>query len=225
MDSFSSRQLSTSMPSTNRLGSKAGLETKASTSPLRGSMATSAPRRSPKSCSTMACSLMSIDSTSVLPGVAGRLFRRRTARPPAEVSTLLEAGAAVQLGFVGLLQAQLADVLGAPVVGLLFLLPILHRLLLGGVDAADVADQVAAGLAQRVAAEQARLDFHPRKAVTLRDETGHLFIGQPVADGQGLEALAFFELALEAPPVPHLRCRGSGRVSRWSFPDRRPWRG
>jgi hypothetical protein len=75
------------MPSTNRFGSKVGLLTKASTSPERGSSATIAPRRSPNMCSIIAWSLMSIDSTTVLPGVAGWLFRRRTARPPALVST------------------------------------------------------------------------------------------------------------------------------------------
>jgi hypothetical protein len=41
-DSLSDFQFSVSMPSTNRLGSKLGLLTNASTSPLRGSMATSA---------------------------------------------------------------------------------------------------------------------------------------------------------------------------------------
>ena len=37
--------------------------------------------------STSFCSLMSIDSITVLPGVAGLLASLRTARPPAEVST------------------------------------------------------------------------------------------------------------------------------------------
>jgi len=74
------------MPSTNRFGSKLGLLTKASTSPLRGSIATSAPRRSPNSSSTSACKRMSIDITSALPGVAGLLLRRRTGWPLALVS-------------------------------------------------------------------------------------------------------------------------------------------
>ena len=86
-DSLSAFQFSTSMPSTNRLGSKLGLLTKARISPFLGSIATSAPRRSPNSCSTIACSRMSIDSTTALPGVAGLLFRRRTAWPPALIST------------------------------------------------------------------------------------------------------------------------------------------
>ncbi len=64
-----------------------GLLTKASTSPERGSIATSAPRRSPNMSSTSFCSWMSIDSTTALPGVAGVLASERTARPPAEVST------------------------------------------------------------------------------------------------------------------------------------------
>jgi hypothetical protein len=55
---------------------------------------------------------------------------------------------------------------------------------LGQVDAADVAQQVAARFAQRVVAEQPRLDLDTRKAKALRGETRHLFIAQPGADGQ-----------------------------------------
>ena len=87
IDSLSSFQLSTSMPSTKRLGSNVGLLTKASTSPERGSMATSAPRRSPNISSISACSLMSMDKRTVLPAVAGLARRLRMARPPALVST------------------------------------------------------------------------------------------------------------------------------------------
>ena len=61
--------------------------TKASTSPERGSMATSAPRRSPNMSSTSFCNLMSMLSMTVLPGVDGLLASLRIARPPAEVST------------------------------------------------------------------------------------------------------------------------------------------
>ncbi|MCY1381879.1 hypothetical protein D9M69_698390 [compost metagenome] len=85
-DSVSAFQFSVSMPSTNRLGSNVGLLTKASTSPVLGSMATSAPRRSPNMSSTSFCSLMSSDSITVWPGLAGWRDRRRTACPPAEVS-------------------------------------------------------------------------------------------------------------------------------------------
>ncbi len=87
MDSFSACQFSWSMPSTNRLGSNVGLETSASTSPFLGSSATSAPRRSPNRSSTIFCRRMSSDSMTVLPGVAGWLSSRRTAWPPAEVSS------------------------------------------------------------------------------------------------------------------------------------------
>jgi ABC-type taurine transport system ATPase subunit len=58
------------------------------------------------------------------------------------------------------------------------------------VDAADVADHVAAGLAQRVVAKQPRLDLHAGKAVALRGEARHLLVGQAGADRQRLEALA-----------------------------------
>ena len=96
--------------------------------------------------------------------------RRRVAPQPAHRTAagagldFFEAGAAVQLALVALLEAELADVLGALVVGLVVVVPVFHRLLLGLVDAADVAQQVAAHLAQRVAAEQPRLDLHARES-------------------------------------------------------------
>ena len=87
IESRSISQLSVSMPSTNKLGSNVGLLTKASTSPVVGSIATRAPRRSPNMSSTSFCSLMSSDNLTVLPGVAGLVASLRTARPPADVST------------------------------------------------------------------------------------------------------------------------------------------
>ena len=144
---------------------------------------------------------MSIDSTSVLPGVGGWLLRRRTARPPALVSTSSKPVVPCSSALVALLQAELADVLGAPVVGLVVVVPVLHRLLLGLVDAADVAQQVAADLAQRVVAEQPRLDVDAGEAEALRREARHLLVAELGADRQRLEALALFQQALEAAAV------------------------
>jgi hypothetical protein len=75
------------MPSTNRFGSKVGFDTKASMSPVSGSIATSAPRRSPNSCSASCCSRMSSDRIRLLPGVAGDVDSVRIGRPPALTST------------------------------------------------------------------------------------------------------------------------------------------
>jgi hypothetical protein len=91
---------------------------------------------------------------------------------------------AVQAAFVALFQAQLADVFGALVIALVGLVPLFHGLLFGHIDAADVAQQVAARLAQRVVAEQPGLDLHARKAEALRGETRHFLVGQPGTDGQ-----------------------------------------
>jgi hypothetical protein len=113
----------------------------------------------------------------------------------------LVAGLAVQAAFVALLQAQLADVLGALVVALVGFVPVFHGLLLGQIDAADVAQQVAARLAQRVVAEQPRLDLDAREAEALRGETRHFLVGQPGADGQRIGTLELFAQALEAAPV------------------------
>ena len=146
---------------------------------------------------------MSIDSTSVLPGVGAWLLRRRMARPPALVSTRSKPVWPCSSVFVALLQAELADVFGALVVGQLLVRPVLHLRLLGLVDAADVAQQVAAGLAQRIVAEQPRLHVHAGVAEALRHEARHLLVAELGADRQRIEALAFFEQPLEAAPVAH----------------------
>jgi hypothetical protein len=75
------------MPSTNRFGSKVGIETKARMSPLSGSIATIAPRREPNQVSTSFCRRMSSDITRFLPDLAGLRESERTARPPAVTST------------------------------------------------------------------------------------------------------------------------------------------
>ena len=112
---------------------------------------------------------------------------------------LLHAGDAVQGGFKALLHAQLADVLGAPVVG--FVVCVLDALLLVLVDAADVANGVAANLAQGVVAEQTRLDLHAREAVLLRGKARHFLIGQPGTDGQRFEVARLLQQPLEAAAV------------------------
>ena len=96
----------------------------------------------------------------------------------------LVAGLPVQAALVTLFQAQLADVFGALVVALVGFVPVFHGLLFGQVDAADVAQQVAARLAQRVVAEQPGLDLHARKTEALRGEARHFLVAQPGADGQ-----------------------------------------
>ncbi|KOS77768.1 hypothetical protein DM77_31 [Burkholderia mallei] len=75
------------MPSTNEFGSKLGDDTNASTSPVFGSIATSAPRLPANACSATCCNPMSSDSTRLLPGVACVRDSVRTGRPPAVTST------------------------------------------------------------------------------------------------------------------------------------------
>ena len=84
---FSSAQLCGSMPSTNRLGSYPGLDTSASTPPVAGSMATSAPRRPAKAFSAISWSLISSASVMSLPDCAGVRESVRMPRPPASIST------------------------------------------------------------------------------------------------------------------------------------------
>ena len=74
----------------------------------------------------------------------------------------------------------------------------------GLVDAADVAQQMAARLAQRVVAEQPCLDVHAGEAEALRGEARHLVVGQLGADRQRFEALALFHQPLEPLAVARL---------------------
>ena len=87
-DSFSSSQFAESMPSTNRLGSKPGFETNASTSPVAGSIATSAPRRVAE---RRLGDLLQLDvereRAGRCPTSAASRDSVRTARPPASTST------------------------------------------------------------------------------------------------------------------------------------------
>ena len=137
---------------------------------------------------------------------------------------LLEAGRAVQLALVALLDAELADVLGAAVVGEVVVGPVVvHLLLLGLVDAADVADQVAADLAERIVAEQPRLDLDAGEAEALRGEARDLLVGEPGADRQRLEALALVEQALEARRSRGWMSTTSASSSIVASRSRRPW--
>ena len=110
----------------------------------------------------------------------------------------------MQLAFVALFGAELADVFGAPVVGLLFIGPFFNGLFFALVDSADVADHVAGDFAIGVAAQQPCTHIHARKAVALHRETGHFFVGQPGADRQRVEAAGLFTQLAETPFVPRL---------------------
>ena len=137
---------------------------------------------------------------------------------------LLEAGGAVQLRLVALLQAQLADVLGAAVVGLVLVRPVVDDLLLFFlVDAADVAHEVARELAVRIVAEQPRLDLHAREAEALRDEARHLLVGELGADRHRLEALALGGQAREALAVARRHLDHLGDLVDRGLPGRPPW--
>ena len=109
---------------------------------------------------------------------------------------LLDTGDAMQLGLKALLDAELADVVGASVIA--FVIAGFDNFLFALVDAADIADNVAAKLAMRVAAKQPRLDIDARKAKTLRRKACHFSVGQPRADWQRLEVFHLFAQALEA---------------------------
>ena len=101
-------------------------------------MATSAPRCAPNAVSAACCKRMSSDSLRLLPDVGSVRDSVRTARPAGVHLDFLHAGRAVQLALVGQLEADLADVVGALVVG--GLVPVVDPVDIAIVDAADVAD-------------------------------------------------------------------------------------
>ena len=107
----------------------------------------------------------------------------------------------MQLSLKTLLHTQLADVVGATVVGLLIIWPVFHRFFFSLIDAPDVADDVAGQLTIGVGAKQARLDLHAGKAITLGGELGHLFVRQAGADRQRVEISGLLHQFPETPPV------------------------
>ena len=107
----------------------------------------------------------------------------------------------MQLAFIALLQPQLADVLGAAVVGNILVFPVLHGLLLGLIDAADITQQMAADFTQGIVTEQPRLDVDAREAIALGCEARHFGVAQLGADRERLEAAALFHQAFQATPV------------------------
>ena len=130
-------------------------------------------------------------------GGAGELAHRT---PSSGRLDLLYTGNAVQLGLIALLNAQLADVFGAPVIA--GVLGLFYFFLLCAVDAADVANNVAGKLAMRIVAKQACLDFDAGESEALCGEARHFRVVQSGADGYGLKALGFFHEFFEAPFVP-----------------------
>ncbi len=109
---------------------------------------------------------------------------------------LFDAGATVQPPLVAVLDTLLADVIGAPIIGVLFALCQAIQVVVA--DPANVAHHVGEGVAERVLAEQpgAHLDAGEAKAVDR--EAGRLFFGQMVMNGDALEILALGQQTFEA---------------------------
>ena len=80
----------------------------------------------------------------------------------------------MQVAFVGELDADFADVVGALVVG--GFVPGVDALDILVVDATDVAGHVRGDLAERILAEQARFDLNTRKTVAIDRKSRDLFV-------------------------------------------------
>ena len=190
------------MPSTNRFGSNPGLETKARISPVDGSRATSAPRRSPNARSG---DLLQLDVQGEPQIVArgGRPTRQRAHGAAAGVDLdLFDACRAVQFALIRYFDADFADVVGALVVR--GIAPFLDALDVTVVDASDVADEVRCGFAERILPEQPRLDLDARKPIAIHGEACDFLVGKPCTQGQALEILRFLEQPLESFAVARL---------------------
>src|SRR6185369_5861739 len=132
-----------------------------------------------------------------------RRARQRAHRAPAGVDLdLLDAGDAVQLALVGKLDADLADVIRAFVVG--GLVPVVDARDVAVVDPADVADDMRGDLAQRVLAEEARLDLDARETVAVDGKARDFVVGEPSPQRQAFEVLRLLEQLAKAPAVARL---------------------
>ena len=115
---------------------------------------------------------------------------------------LLEAGRAVQVALVALLDADLADMLRALVVR--GDVGVLKPLLVFLADAPDIADHMRPDLAHRILAKQPGLDFNPLEAPAVGREARHLLVAEPGANRQRVEGLRFAQQFLEALAVLRL---------------------
>ena len=142
----------------------------------------------------ISCSLTSRVSARLLPTPAecasncATPGRRRRFRP-------LRNPLAVQFEFVVLLQAGLADMVGALVVG--FLLPLTDPLQVAVGDAADVAQGVGGRGAQGVLAEQPGLDLDAGEAVAVAANAATSSSVSRVRMGDRLKILGFVERRLK----------------------------
>ncbi len=95
--------------------------------------------------------------------------------------------------FVFLFEAILADIVRADIVAGILHLRDFFRV--APADATDITGYVRCGFAERILAEQARLDFHAGKAETLYRKTCDFFIGQTSANRHAFEILCFIKQA------------------------------
>ncbi len=134
--------------------------------------------------------LLQLDVDGQHDGVAG-LGRAAAQAPNGPTACrrlhFVHTGDAMQLSLIALLHTQLANVVGAPVVGSIF--RVLQLGLFAGVDATDVPNHMAGQLTIGVVAEQTGLDFHASKAVALGGKPRHLFIGETGANRHRVKTL------------------------------------
>ena len=116
----------------------------------------------------------------------------------------------MQLCLVALLDAELADVLGAAVV--IGVITLVNLFFFGLVNAAYIADHVAGQFAKRIVAKQSGLDFHAGETVALRRKACYLGVGQTRANRQGFKAARLFQQLLEAAPVARRDVQHLGQI-------------
>src|SRR5690606_1979581 len=80
------------------------------------------------------------------------------------------------------------------------------------VDAADISHHMRCAFTSGILAEQASLDLHARKAITVGGKTRNLDIRQAGAYRQASKSLALLAQLLEAPAIPRPYLDDSGKL-------------
>ena len=112
---------------------------------------------------------------------------------------LFAARNTMQLGFITLLNAKLADMGGSAVVECI--VAFFQRAFFFRVDAPDIANHMTGQVGKGVAAIQPGIDFNAGEFMAPRGQPGNFLVAETVAQGDGLIVLAVLAQAVETPPI------------------------
>ena len=105
----------------------------------------------------------------------------------------------MQIAFIALLQAGLADVIRTAII--CHQITVLKLAYIAIVYPPDITDHMGSIFAERIIAKQSRLDLDTRKTILLRGKAGDFDIAQVTADHQCFKIVALGELFFETPAI------------------------